>query len=707
MESMQELRQWLSEWLASSRLAVDNEPRLYVQMKLNYTDPPLCNRSKRREIQRLYNWLSSIQTGQVPVSAASPTKKRAKIDDEQRLINLTRRYQKLKNFSKLNFDRELAGYLYGSPPKQNLDQLQIQLRCYTGEKCLLLRVFEVGDRAVKDIGGQAMGEVGNRGESTEPNDEQTRKIEGQNGEKDDREMKKSKENELVVSLDVLRKVFKRVQSESLLNEQDGSLVLELTGYRFRTVLVLVFALYTNQLYLRLDSFAELIRVALDLGVEQVLRFVNRLIVNEDPIYLLFKLRKYLADLARLPDVASLTNLSRQMTYVLGQVVRHYDRIIRHPAVLDLTFREIHFLVWKKSETFRSFGVSVTRNELDVLRAILDWYLVDRDGREQQAICLLRKVNYEHLTSDQLESLVNYLLLNGYSDEVKSFLRSQFHCEAARRQPLRSSLFQDLPRSRATDNCLSQDPAIACIGLTREATLSELRLSDLRSKLEQEIADDRQEKAAELRELLADCLKNLLHLGSFTLDGHLSPIYSLNAQRSVMLLLGGFKSYLPSKEQGRQMYHLIRRAKPVDQPGAVPCILTHDWFPLQRRLPKNLAHFAAVRVQNCVFVLGGLDLNCLLLNNERKRVNPIASCYVFSLATSNWYMIKSMNSSRAFHGAVHHAQHIYVYGGVGLAGGNQLTVIGSMEYYDIGKNCWFSVTCEPSPGARWVGVFNIL
>lgn len=698
---MQELRLWL----ASSQLSGDDEPRLYLQMKLNHTDLPLCNRSKRREIQRLYNWLAVLRT-QVAQSLAGASKKRVKSDDEQRLINLTREYQKLKNFTKLNLDRELSGYLYGSPPKQSLDQLQIQLRCYTGEKCLLLKVCDTGDRTV----------VRKRRETTKAADVQTKKSKeteqvkkekegvvmdrhkGKEDEQVDRNAKKGKENELVVSLDVLAKVFKRLHTESLLSEDDGSLVLELTGYRFRAVLVLVFALYTNQLYLSLNSFPELIRVALDLGVEQVLKFVNRLIVNEDPIYLLFKLRKYLADLARLSDVTSLTNLSRQMTYVLRQVLSHYDRIIKHPAVLDLTFREIHFLVWKKSETFRSFRVNVARNELDVIRAILDWYMVDPEHREQQTICLLRKVDYEHLTGGQLESLVNCLLLNGYSDEVRGFLRSQFYCESLRRPPLRSSLFQDLRRSRLPDNCLLENPATPRPAI--EPTLSELRLSDLKSKLEQSIADDREEKAQELRELLADCLKNFLHLGSFSLGGgHLSSIYSLNSQRSIMLLLGGFKSYLPCKDQGRQMYHLIRCAQPADPtPGAVPSILTHDWFPLQRRLPKNLAHFATVRVLNCVFVLGGLDLSFLLLNNERKRVKPTASCYVFSLTTSDWYKIKSMNSSRAFHGAVNYAQLIYVYGGIGLSG-NQLTVVGSMEYYDIGKNSWFSVACEPSPSAR--------
>ena len=672
---MQDLRLWLT---GQAKPRSGSQPRLYVQMRLNYTDSPVCNRSKRRETQRLYNWLSSVRP-QVSSQDLVPSqemllknkKKQIKSDDPQRLINLSRRYQKLKNFTKLNLDRELADYIYGSPSKQSLDQMQIQLRCFTGEKRLLLKVCDTVDRRIKKADAQ----VGDETSSGQV----------------------KKGNELVLSLDVLAKVFKRLHGESLPSE-DGSLVLELTGYRFRAVLVLVYALYTNQLYLSLGSFPEIIRVSLDLGVEQILKFVNRLILNEDPIYLLFKLRKYLADLARLSDATSLTGLARQMADVLRQVVVHYDRIIRHPAVLDLTFREINFLVWKKREAFKSFGVNVCRNERDVIRAVLDWHMVDREHREQQAICLLSKVDYGQLTGGQLENLVNNLLLNGYSDEVNSFLRSQFACESERRPGLRERLFQILPRSNQPDSCLLGDLARAGKSSepAYELTQSEIRLGGLQpSKIEQDA--DREEREQELKELLSDCMKNFLHLGSFSLGGgsSLSPIYSLSADRSIMLLLGGFRSSLPSKDQGRLMYHLIRtQANDV----ALPSIQTHDWFPLQRRLPKNLAHFAAVRVLNWVFVIGGLDLTCLLRNNHVKRVKPTASCFVFNLTTSDWYKIASMNSSRAFHGAVNHDQLIYVFGGLTLFN-DQLSVSGTMEFYDIAKNSWFSVNCDPSPGAR--------
>ena len=671
---MQDLRLWLT----SSQSQDDDKPRLYVQMRLNYTDLPVCNRSKLKEIQRLYNWLSVIrsqvlpsdQTVSHPQLADQPqlgnNKKRAKIDDQQRLINLTRRYQKLKNFTKLNLEQELTGYLYGSPPKASLDQMQIQLRCYTGERCLLLKVSD--DRKVRE-------------KEVEIGEDKSDK-----GTQVGNEFHAKKENELVVSLDMLLKVFKNLNSKSLSSE-DGSLVLELTGYRFRAVLVLVYALYTNQLYLSLDSFSELVQVALDLGVEQVLRFINQLILNEDPIYVLFKLRNYLTDLARLSDLNSLTTLARQMAAVLRQVVVHYDRIIQHPAILDLTFSEIHFLVWKSNEAFGSFGVRTARNELDVIRAILDWYAVDRERRDQQAICLLAKVDYGRLTGEQLENLANSLLLNGYSDEVNAFLRSQFACESKRRPTL--ALFQEMPRFNRPDPCLSVE-RLATLP-AGEPPSSESRLSALKSKLE---PDNHEEQEQELKELLAECLKKFLHLGSFSLGGGLlSPIYSLG-DRSIMLLLGGFRSTLSSKDQGRLMYHLIGPKQAV----ALPSLLTHDWFQLRRRLPKSLAHFAAVRVLNCVFVIGGLDLSCLLLNNERKRVKPTASCYVFSLATSEWYKIKSMNSSRAFHSAVNYEQLIYVFGGLTLSS-NQLTVTGTMEFYDIAKNSWFLVNCEPSPSAR--------
>lgn len=121
----------------------------------------------------------------------------------------------------------------------------------------------------------------------------------------------------------------------------------------------------------------------------------------------------------------------------------------------------------------------------------------------------------------------------------------------------------------------------------------------------------------------------------------------------------------------------------------PSILTHDWFPLQERLPRNLAHFATIRMLNCVFVIGGLDINYLLVNNERKQVRPISNCYALNLTTSCWFKIKSMNLSRAFHCAVKYENLIYVFGGITYhTNTNSLSVNNTMEFYDLSKNLWF-------------------
>ena len=652
----------------------DDQPKLYLQIKLNYfQNLRFINRSKRNEIQRLYNWLfNSFNLQQTP-SILIKTKK---LKDDTKLINLTKRFQNLKNFSKLNFDKELTNYIYGNPSKLNLDQMQIQLRTYTDDKYLLLKVNESckltsSCNRVKKIDANEM-RISNNG-------------------------KLIKKNELVVSLDLLLMIFKNFKNETILNDNlNDNFILELTGYRFKIILIIIYALYTNQLYLNLDIFPEIVQVSLDLGIEQILKFINKLILKEDPIYILFKLRKYLTDLLIVTtDLISLTKLSKQMTYVLREIVTSYDKLISYPGILDLTYYEINFLIWKKRTIFKAFKLSVIRNELNVIKAILDWYLIDKESREDQCLNLLKKIDYDSLTDEQLDKLVNCFLLNYYSDDVKLFLKSEFNCELKRRKQF-GSYFQDLAYSKSVD-----DASLNLKFDKRQKKTTALDESMIKNAIKQE--NDDENKDSELKETLDHYLKSLIHLGldlgSFSLIVSSSPIYKIN-ERSIMLLLGGFKSHLPySKDQGKLMYHLI---KTNDNSIKIhlPSILTHDWFPLQERLPKNLAHFATIRILNLIFIIGGLDLN-FLLSNKRKKVKPISNCYVLNLATSNWFKIKNMNMNRAFHCAVRHESLIYVFGGLTCAA-NNLNVCNSMEFYDIDKNSWFTVydqnqnTLLPSP-----------
>lgn len=628
-------------------------PKLYLLIRLNYFScVQFCDRTKRTEIQRLYNWLNKSRKLFSILPAGDLLGKKPD-ENDQKLLKLSKRYEHLKNLSKLNFNKDLKSYIYGHPSKKDLDQMQVQLRTYTGNRYLLLKVNE----------------------TISANRDQKVRI---NSAADQPKIKK---NELVVNVDILFMIFKRLQTSKLADASNDNFVLELTGYRFKIILIIIYALYTNQLYLTLNTLPEIVQISLDLGIEQVLKFINKLILKDDPIYLLFKLRNYLS-------LLSGASFTQQMTYMLRQTVTNYDKLINYPGILDLNFNEINFLVWKKESIFKTFNLNaVVRNEFQVLRAILDWYMIDRMNRDEQCISLLNKVDYANLSFEQLDKLVNYFLLNNYSDDVKRYLKNKFSDEFRRRRESSSIFFQEMPRSRIEDESLR----IECISTPKPIeSLSEKMSTTLKTTTKPDL--DQEDADHETKELFNDYFKNLIHLGTYSLIASSSPIYSIN-EKSIMLLLGGFKSHVPyPKDQGKLMYHLIKtQLDSTAQAVSIPTILTHDWFPLQERLPRNLGHFATIRILNCIFILGGLDLNYLLLNNERKQVKPISNCYVLNLTTNSWYKIKSMNLNRAFHCAVKHENLIYVFGGLTYySSTNSLTVNNTMEFYDLTKNLWFLV-----------------
>lgn len=487
---------------------------------------------------------------------------------------------------------------------------------------------------------------------------------------------------MIVSLDFITKIFKNLKDVDINEGSEDNYVIELTGYRFKTFLLIIYAFYTNQLYLNLNDLPEIIEISLDLGIEKIIQFLKKLMINDDPIYVLFQLRIYLKEQSY-SNKSLRYSSNRKIIDMLSKVITNYTKLINHPGILDLEFTEINYLVSKKLAGFFYIFKIKKCSEYDVIRSILDWYLIDKLKREEQCAFLLNKINFNNLTIEQLDKLVNCFPLNYCSNFVKNFIKTQFHEHIAIKRGTNRYFYHDLSKYEMISFSIMPEKALKRskddsknINAIQQAHHKRLQKKDNNLNKEQILIKD-------------DCLKNLTLLGPCSLTASKSlPIYYSINERSTMILLGGYQTHLPySKDQGRQMHHLIRTTNDhTDQMISLPSILTHDWFPLKDRLPKNLSHFASIRIENCIFVLGGLDLNYLLPDSNNKLVRPISNCYLFNLTTYDWYQLKSMNYSRAYHCAVKYDNLIYVFGGL-TCSANFLNVTNTMEYYDIVNNNW--------------------
>lgn len=108
-------------------------PKIYLQIRPNYLSTlGFCDRAKRIEMQRLFTWLSCKLKR--PLNLRQSTNRLFKKPNfDAKIQSLGLKYEHLKNLNKFNFDKELKGYIYGYPPKKALDQMQVELRTYTGK----------------------------------------------------------------------------------------------------------------------------------------------------------------------------------------------------------------------------------------------------------------------------------------------------------------------------------------------------------------------------------------------------------------------------------------------------------------------------------------------------------------------------------------------------------------------------------------------
>lgn len=334
------------------------QPKLYLRVRLNYlTAGQLCDKSKRNQIQRLFNFLCS-KTGRLfkDQSNDKQINQKRSNDEDKKMMDLNRKYEYLKELSRFNLEKELKGYFYGYPSKKELDQMQLILRTHHGDKYLLLKVNE--SRSSSRSSSRSTDEIDGEIRDGDLNE----KIISSNRNRMD--------NQLMVNVEILRKIFKRLKVNLSDANENQNFVLELNGYRLKIILIIIYAIYTNQLYLTLDTFPEIIRISIDLGIEQIIKLIKKLINQDDPIYLFLKLRNYLSNLTE----TSITN-TQKMTSILKQIIINYEQLIQHPAIIDLDFREINFLICKNQKIFRTFKLtSSVRDEFQVLKGKMNLFL---------------------------------------------------------------------------------------------------------------------------------------------------------------------------------------------------------------------------------------------------------------------------------------------------------------------------------------------
>lgn len=120
---MQSIRLWLD-----NKSRANDEPKLYLQIRLNYFSFKLLDDLKPKAIQKLFNWLDYKSKNVRYIYIRKDTSIKGLVNKAK-----LREVQCSINFNRSNFNKELNGYAYGYPSKLDLLHLQTQLRTCTGK----------------------------------------------------------------------------------------------------------------------------------------------------------------------------------------------------------------------------------------------------------------------------------------------------------------------------------------------------------------------------------------------------------------------------------------------------------------------------------------------------------------------------------------------------------------------------------------------
>ncbi|RWS31850.1 ring canal kelch-like protein [Leptotrombidium deliense] len=521
-------------------------------------------------------------------------------------------------------------------------------------------------------------------------------------------MHQNEHNQMVtfVLKDENSKVIKVEQNLLIQNSEHKSfespkLVRDCSLQSIQSILI---CLFTQKLYLSINTFNEILRLCSDLKITVILQFMTTLFDDCDPICTLAKLREAIDNYK--------TDNIRNYIRIIYEVNKNLSKILKHPAIVDLTFEEIKEIAKLRPE-IRSYLSLDERNELLVFYAIIDWILHDTNSRYQRNLQLLPLVQFDKMTLEQWREAFNPQLLLSFPENLQHLMFEIHDYYVANDTSGKFSVldvYLTLPKfeKEVIDEKVEKFDITPTVGKKFDNNeTAEIKQSQS-IEIDEKAKKVNKSESEELEELARVAVRSFKNLGTQVLkdlpDSKDSNNHSFDVH-SIILLVGGYQSQVSYKtEQGLFMHQFKPFGCCTNKHIATsPKISDYVWSPLSQRLPKTLAHFASLKMGSLVFLIGGIDVSKLL---HEKTLHPINECSAYSLANDDWYKIAPMHFSRGYHGAVCIGDKIFVFGGISLIS-KQLTLTNTIEIFDIRKNIWSEIipgTEKPCPRAAFGMVY---